>query len=182
MGKLRPSMVSPRPCPTSRRQEEASLCAPSLHQGLGGGGGCISSQTHPHITVRVRGSEIQVRWLLPQLDTSHGSQCPWGKGHTQHHGQQAPPTWSRLSPFCSSLTFVSNFIFFLKEAPKLFKHQSPQMQADALERLASQGRGSGGIQAGGSLQGRCGGRRDQITGPPKPPSSASAHRPQMRGS
>ena len=52
-------------CQTGRRQEEASLCTPSLHQGLGGGGGCISSQIHPHITVRVRGSEIQIRWLLP---------------------------------------------------------------------------------------------------------------------
>ena len=117
--------------------------------------------------------------VAPQLDTSRGSQCPWGKSYPPH--QQAPPTWSWLSPFCSSLTYISNFIFFLKEAPKLFKHQSPQMQANALERPASQGRGSREIQAGGSLHGRCGGRRDQITGPPKPPSSVSVHRPQTRG-
>ena len=124
--------------PTGRRQEEASLCVPSLHQGLGGGGGCLSSHTHPRITVGVRASEIQIQWLLPSWTPLRAPSVLGVKATLNTAANK--PLQPGPSCLCSSLTFISNFIFCLKEAPKLFKHHSPQMQEDALERPARQGR------------------------------------------
>lgn len=111
----------------------------SLHSTQGLGEGWLRSPS-PHSSPHHRSQSLKYRsaWWLPSWTPLRAPSVLGVKATLNTTANK--PLQPGPGSLCSSLTFISNFIFFLKEAPKLFKHHSPQMQADALERPASQGR------------------------------------------